>query len=492
MSKNKLIIFIVLLSFFVINACSLNLLSKMNNEEIEQPIESFLNVDSLYNVIESQTLTIFELQTTLDSILSAVDSLKQNELEIENYHIINKEFNFPDVYEFAGVSFDLKNERIRNKLEIIYNYEVKKASVFIPRSACYFPLFETYFEQYDIPDDVKYLAVAESNLSYMAYSSVGAAGLWQFMPGTAKMYQLKIDNYSDERRNVFKSTEAACKYLRDNYKTLQNRGIDDWLLAMAGYNAGIGNILKTMNEQGAQDFFSLIMRHDETNNYIWRAIAIKMIFEYEEQIFGKRFDREEYLLAKAKLVDIELNGYHNINNWAIAQGTNLSTIWELNPWIKINKRNQGKYSKINQILLPPGKYQILLPHDAQADSVALVNVEKTLLSKTSTAYSVDGVNHKIQKGETLSGIAKKYGVTVSQLKQWNNLSSNTIITGRNLIISNQSNNRKYIVKDGDNLYNISKKLGISVQHLMTKNNLKNTTVNGKQIILLKKGQTLVY
>ncbi len=326
----------------------------------------------------------------------------------------------------------------------------------------------------------------------MAYSSVGAAGLWQFMPGTAKMYQLKIDNYSDERRNVFKSTEAACKYLRDNYKTLQNRGIDDWLLAMAGYNAGIGNILKTMNEQGAQDFFSLIMRHDETNNYIWRAIAIKMIFEYEEQIFGKRFDREEYLLAKAKLVDIELNGYHNINNWAIAQGTNLSTIWELNPWIKINKRNQGKYSKINQILLPPGKYQILLPHDAQADSVALVNVEKTLLSKTSTAYSIDGINHKIQKGETLSGIAKKYGVTVSQLKQWNNLSSNTIITGRNLIISNQSNNRKYIVKDGDNLYNISKKLGISVQHLMTKNNLKNTTVNGKQIILLKKGQTLVY
>ena len=114
------------------------------------------------------------------------------------------------------------------------------------------------------------------------------------------------------------------------------------------------------------------------------------------------------------------------------------------------------------------------------------------MSKTSTAYSVDGVNHKIQKGETLSGIAKKYGVTVSQLKQWNNLSSNTIITGRNLIISNQSNNRKYIVKDGDNLYNISKKLGISVQHLMTKNNLKNTTVNGKQIILLKKGQTLVY
>ncbi|MDX9869434.1 MAG: LysM peptidoglycan-binding domain-containing protein [Candidatus Cloacimonadales bacterium] len=490
--KRYVIVLLMFISLFSVLNAFLFQNSKKTKNKKDSDIDALLDLDSLYQIIEKQSLTIFELQSIIDDIYCQLDSLQQG--GFENDYNTGKDFVLPESYEFAGVSFDLKNERMRNKLQTIFSYELKRAPVFLARSSCYFPIFESYFEEHGVPDDAKYLAVAESNLSYMAFSSVGAAGIWQFMPGTAKLFNLNINDYIDERRNVFKSTDAACKYLIDGYNNLLKRDIDDWLLAMASYNAGMGNIYKAINEQGAQSFFSLIMRHDETNNYIWRAIAIKMIFENEEQLFGKRFTRDSYLLDQAKLVDIELKGHHNLNEWAIAQGTNLSTVWELNPWIKINKRNQGKYSKINEILLPPGQYQILVPIDAIADTMLLAKAEKTFAAPTTTVSKY----HKVRSGETLNSIAKKYGTTVNHLKSLNNMKSDRLNAGKNLLVTgsngttSKSSTSSYTVKDGDNLYKISKKLGVSIQHLMSKNNLKIKKIKGKEVVNLRKGQVLVY
>lgn len=498
-----------------------------NETEVYSP-----QFDSLNSIIDEQSLRIESLQSIIDSLSCIIDSLKQNDENNNEFTQINSDFSLPDTYDFAGIKFDLKNERIRNKLQLIFDYEVKKANKFIPRSSIYFPIFDQYFAQYNIPDDARYLAVAESYLSYMAYSSVGAAGIWQFIPSTGKLYNLKINDYLDERRNIFKATEAACKYLNNSNEYLLQKEIDDWLLVMASYNAGMGNITRAINEQGANDFFSLIMRHDETNDYIWRAIAIKIIFENEEKIFGKKFDREPYLLDSAKLVHVQLNGYHLLNEWAIAQGTNISAIWELNPWIKINKKSQGKYSKINQLMLPPGEFDILIPSSAIADSFKLAEIERKYLEQSKTIVKSNVIIHKVKKGETLSLIAKKYGVTVTDIKKWNHLKKTKLLKGMKLKINKESlqdsvytetptqivqsdstkttdasqketepkqitvkkekAKKSYTVKKGDTLYKISKAIGVSQDKLISQNNLKTKKHNGKINVVLQKGQVLYY
>ncbi len=506
---------IIIISFTCLWSINLNL---FKNDDKDQTEETDPLMDSLYQVIDDQSLKIETLQMMLDSLQCIVDSLKQDENGSDDFFVINKNFQLPDSYEFAGIKFDLKNERIRNKLQLIFDYEVKKAYKYIPRSSTYFPIFENYFAQYNIPDDAKYIACAESYLSYMAYSSVGAAGIWQFMPGTGKQYKLVINDYLDERRNVFKATEAACQYLNNSNEYLLQREIDDWLLVMASYNAGMGNITKAISEQGAKDFFSLIMRHDETNDYVWRAIAIKIIFENEETLFGKRFEREPFLLDKAKVATLDLNGYHLLNEWAIAQGTNISAVWELNPWIKINKKKQGKYSKINQMILPPGQFQILIPIDAVPDSAKLAELQLKYQEQSKPIVKNDKIYHKVKKGETLSHIAKKYGVTVTDLKAWNHLKKNKIVKGMTLVINRESlqdsvytntatqitqtkedksvktekKKSKYVVKSGDTLYRIAKRIGVSQDQLISKNNLKTKKVNGQVTVILQKGQVLFY
>ncbi len=531
----KLFIFLLFIFLNITLLISINL-NPFKNSENDQNNNSFRSnqIDSLSFLIDEQSIRIENLLTIIDSLSCIIDSLKQSEDENFDQILINKNFQLPEFYEFAGIKFDLRNERIRNKLQLIFDYEVKKANKYIPRSGTYFPIFDNYFAQYNIPDDARYLAVAESYLSYMAYSSVGAAGIWQFIPSTGKLYNLKINDYLDERRNIFKATEAACKYLNNSNEYLLQREIDDWLLVMASYNAGMGNITRAINEQGAKDFFSLIMRHDETNDYIWRAIAIKIIFENEEKIFGKKFNRDPYLLNTAKLVTVQLNGYHLLNDWAIAQGTNISAIWELNPWIKINKKSQGKYSKINQLMLPPGVFQILIPSSAQADSFKLAEVEKKYQEQTKSIVKNNVIIHKVKKGETLSSIAKKYGVTVTNLKKWNHLKKNNLLKGMKLKINkdtiqdsvytdnppqiaqndstlttsvenqtdenrtDQKSSKKvkakksYTVKKGDTLYKISKSIGVSEENLIAQNNLKTKKQNGKLNVLLHKGQVLFY
>lgn len=544
MFRKKMLLITLLLMFVTfLSAINLNIFKNNDQDEENNPL-----LDSLYQVIDDQNEKLENMQTIIDSLQTIVDSLNYDDGSAKEQYVINY-FELPASYEFAGIKFDLKNERIRSKLQLIFDYEVKKAYKYIPRSTIYFPIFDSCFAKYNIPDDARYLAVAESYLSYMAYSSVGAAGIWQFMSSTGKLYNLSINEYLDERRNIFKATEAACKYLNNSNEYLLQREIDDWLLVMASYNAGLGNINKAISDQGAKDFFSLIMRHDETNDYIWRAIAIKLIFENEEKIFGKKLNREPFLLDSAKTVKVKSNGYHSLADWAIAQGTNVSAVWELNPWIKINKKNQGRYSKINQITLPPGTFEILVPKNSTPDTLLLAQVEKRFMERSKQVVKSNIIVHRVKRGETLSLIAKKYGVTVTDLKSWNHLRRSTLRRGMTLKINketlqdstystnnstmiaqdttstkvvtqnNTSNNtlitpkskitkadvkkvtkvkdtkkksKKYTVRRGDSISTISNKIGVSEERLISKNHLKTKKRNGKTIVMLQKGQVLKY
>jgi membrane-bound lytic murein transglycosylase D len=298
-----------------------------NRESILTPIQVLTPEDSLQQIVSIKNIEIDSLYNIMEELNFTVDSLTQ-ELEISNSRVaVNINFQIPDSIIFAGRVFDLTSERIYNKFETIYKQELKTAHRFIPRSGKYFALFDSIFSQYDIPMDTKYLAIAESQLNSMAGSRVGAVGIWQFMPKTAKGYGMRINSFIDERRNVFLSTDAAAKYLKNAYNYLSDRGAKDWLLSMSSFNAGVGSIAKVVRQQEAYDFFDILMKVDETHQYVWRAAAIKMIFENEETIFGRKLERQQPLMDNVHSEKIKLKGHYKIDNWAKREAIPQKECW---------------------------------------------------------------------------------------------------------------------------------------------------------------------
>jgi membrane-bound lytic murein transglycosylase D len=448
-----------------------NSLQKQQLDSLKTELADLTQViDSLYYEIEYQRYT--------------ADSLREA-LEIANSRVaVNQQFVIPDSIEFAGRIFHLHNERIYHKFEKIFKNELNSAHRFIPRTGRYFALFDSVFAQYEVPLDAKYLAIAESRLSSLAYSRAGASGIWQFMKSTAEGYGMKVNSYVDERRNVYKATEAAAKFLKSNYQFLQRYGVNDWLLAMSAYNAGPGNIAKVIRQQGGKDFFDLMMKADETNKYVWKAVAAKLIIENEEEIFGKKLERQQPLDEIVRQEPIELKGYHKIDDWAQAQGTFVGKIWEFNPWIKIYQRSNGKYSSINDVVLPPGKFEILVPIASKQDNEKLAKIQKKLLQENSGYFTY----HVVKKGDNLYNIARKYKTSVSKLKELNGLHSNIIIPGQKLKLFGQSSESYYVVKKGDSVSKIADKVGTSTTHLIKKNNLKSK--NG--VVMIYPGQKLYF
>jgi len=465
-----------------------------------QKIAYSTDVDSLQALLEYKDAYIDSLYNVIEYLTYQVDSLSA-EFEVTSSKILlNSDFMLPYRFSFAGVDIDLSNDRIRSRLQQIFDAEVRNAHTFIPRSGTYFALIDSIITSHNLHTDVKYLAVAESYLNYMAYSPANAAGIWQFIPSTAKAYNLKVDSYLDERRNIFKATDAACRYLKQANQELRNIGVNDFLITLASYNSGMGNISRTIREQNAKDFFSLIMRVEETNNYVWRAIAIKLIFEHESKIFDRPFTRMQPLLETTTIKTINTNGYYDLVEWAIAQGTNVQRVWELNPWLNISRTRSGRYARINNLIIPPGDFELLIPIDSQADTSKVAQAEEKFLKKNNSPYILGASNeYKVKSGDTIYGLARRYGVSENDIRRWNNLSSDRIYAGQILHFQAQSssspttnstssnvatalNKGQYRVVAGDTLSQIAEKLGVTTAHLKTKNNKKNNTIYPGEIL----------
>ncbi len=443
-----------------------------SNEDLQQIIKlQEYEIDSLYTIIKEKDFI--------------VDSLKVS-LELSNNRVaVNQDFMIPDSLVFADRVINLKNERIYEKFNTIYKRELRSAHRYIPRSGKYFSYFDSVFTEYSIPLDVKYLAIAESRLNPMAGSRVGALGIWQFMPKTGKGFGMKRNSFVDERKNVFKSTVAAAKYLNNAHRILSNNGANDWLLTMSSYNAGVGSILKVMRQQGAKDFFDLVLRVDETNKYVWKAAAIKLIMQNEEAIFGKKFELQKPILENHKLVKLNLKGHYKIDEWANARGSSLGEILKMNPWIKIYKRSRKNYSAINNVVLPPGKYLVLLPKMTQENKSEISRIEKRFLNKNAGFLT----HHVVKKGDNLYDIAMKYKTSISKIKRINGLHSNVIYPNQKLkLYGNYSSSNYYVVKRGDTVSSIAYKLGISTNKLISSNNLK----KNNNIVIILPGQKLFY
>lgn len=240
--------------------------------------------------------------------------------------------DIPDSIKFFNVLINLEDEDVRERLdrEIITNVYFQSSTTFaLKRANRYFPEIEKILQKQKVPNDFKYLAVIESNLSEVT-SPVGASGFWQIMPSTAKEYELKINDEIDERLNLTKSSYAACAFIKNSYKYFGN-----WINACASYNRGIGGVNSDMKWQKTSHYFDTDM-NNETDRYVFRMIAMKLIME-NQKAYGFDIPLNQ-LYEPLQIRKIKLKkSIPNLAEWSVRNGINIKILRKLNPWIISNK-----------------------------------------------------------------------------------------------------------------------------------------------------------
>lgn len=260
------------------------------------------------------------------------ESSKTDKINYNSEYYKVKAPNIPKDLFFCRERVPIKNQDILERFdkEILVNtYYHSKAMLILKRSNKYFPTIEKYLEKHGIPEDFKYLTITESALENVT-SPAGAKGYWQFMPKTGKAYGLEINELIDERYDLEKSTEAACKYLKKLYNEFEN-----WTLTAAAYNMGPNALKKQLKKQKVKSYYDLKL-NNETSRYILRIIAYKLI-DKNPKNYGFNLDKKD-LYPQLKTYSIEVNKtIENIADYAINLGLNYKIIKYLNPWILKNK-----------------------------------------------------------------------------------------------------------------------------------------------------------
>ncbi|TRX55570.1 LysM peptidoglycan-binding domain-containing protein [Fulvivirga sp. M361] len=419
-------------------------------------------------------------------------------------------------YEYipAEIDYDLVRDRLSciqkeiplnytTKVHAFVNYFAVKDRAYthlmLQRKNVYFPLFEKYLKKYGLPDELKYLSIIESGLNPKAVSRARAVGLWQFMSSTGKSYDLHQDWYIDERMDPEKSTEAACRFLKQLYNMFGN-----WELAIAAYNTGPGNVRKAIRRSGYKRTFWEIYPYlyRETRSYLPQFVAILYVFNYAEEHNFLTEDME-YLVASDT---ISTGSYIHLETLANQLNLCKEDIEKLNPGLK-----RGAIPSIK------GGYTFRIPKDAkvllQANRATILDsagktgkkrLEQLAKNSVGSTYNRDRIVYRVKSGDVLGTIAERYRVRVSDIKRWNNLRGSTIRVGQRLNIwrkpgtyqaiakkeadpITQSINgiKTYVVQPGDTLWDISRKFnGLSIEKLKKMNRLQTNKIKpGQQLII---------
>ena len=251
----------------------------------------------------------------------------------------------PDL-NLAGERVPLEKPDIKERMDrelLVNTYWQSNGLLLIKRANKYFPILEPLLKKYGLPDDFKYLAVAESALIDET-SSAGAAGMWHFMKATGKEYGLEINRNVDERYNIEKSTKVAAEYLKKSKERLGS-----WTLAAAAYNAGNYGVAKRLKTQGVTSYYDALLP-DETERYVFRIIALKEVLS-NPKAYGFVFDENDlYTLPETRAVKVD-TVITNIANFAKSFGTNYKELKIHNPWLRENKLN-NKSRKLYEIKIP--------------------------------------------------------------------------------------------------------------------------------------------
>lgn len=318
---------------------------------------------------------------------------------------------------------------VRPYIEMYVNRKRQLVSRMLGLSKLYFPIFEEQLDKYGLPLELKNLAIIESALNANATSRAGAAGLWQFMYGTGKMFGLDITSYVDERRDPYKATEAACKYFKFLYKMF-----GDWQLVLAAYNGGPGTVNKAIRRSGGKKTYWEIRPYlpTETQGYVPAFIAANYVMNYtaEHNLYP--------LLPKHEFFQVDtVKTSQQVSFYQLAEvlGVPMEDLAYLNPSYK--KHFVPFDEKGSTVVLPYDKVGAFINNE-QAIYAYKTPEEKQRELEAELAKSITykeiGKIHKVKRGETLAAVARKYGVSTSELKEWNHMAGGKVRTGQRLTV----------------------------------------------------------
>jgi membrane-bound lytic murein transglycosylase D len=403
-------------------------------------------------------------------------------------------------------------------------------------SEYYFPMFEEAMARQNVPLEIKYLAVVESALNPKAVSRVGATGLWQFMFQTGKQYNLDINTYVDDRSDPLKASDAAALYMSNMYKIF-----GDWDLVLASYNSGPGNVAKAIRRSGGQQNFWNIRKYlpKETQGYVPAFLATMYIYEYHtahgivpNRAVIKHFATDTIMIKQ----QISFKQISDLLNIPVSQLQLLNPSYKrdvipfidgVNHFLRLPNDKVAIYTSNEDKIYAYTQYEASKrerPYESRGIAVRdslNTDSERTVVSKTRF--------YKVKRGDSLSEIAGKFGVAMSDIKKWNKLKSNKAPKGRNLkiysyesvavsrkkveakaseskkdtaivalntavsdkkykeeqVVSFVKTTKKYKVRKGDNLGSIAAKYDVSVSDIKEWNNLKkNAIASGKTLKIM--------
>ncbi|MDO6391975.1 LysM peptidoglycan-binding domain-containing protein [Pontibacter sp. BT731] len=416
------------------------------------------------------------------------------------------------------------NKFVRNHIDYFTVRNRKYTRTMISRENMYFPIYEKYLKKYNMPQDIKYLSIVESGLNPKAASWAGAVGPWQFIKSTGKEYGLNQDQYIDERMDIEKSTDAAMRFLSRLYRTY-----GDWELAMAAYNCGQGNVNKAIRRAGGgkKTFWEIFpYLPKETRSYVPSMTAVIYAMKYapEHNIFS------DSILYAPDYTHLTVNQALDLEKLATELHVDTLALLALNPEIK--KPKLPATTRNYKLRIPAQAAKLLaaeqscillaaVPTPPPAKHTAPAEAPVMLASATTKEAPNDSLVQKtyiVQRGDNLFAIARKFGVSIDEIKEWNKLDGSSIRVQDKLLVwqpapeaapvllasagnsthkaasapakakptpGKAPQERVYHVQPGDTLWTISQRHeGVTVEKIKKLNKLKNSAIKpGQQLIL---------
>ena len=465
MKLAETILIILSLFSFLISSAQNNIVS-INNSTIPSSSSIEAGILQMPVILNNPTEDIFSLP--IDSIPIFSDLVFESRIaELNLSTPIALDYN-PIVKKYIDF-YAIKKRDLISKMQGMSKY--------------YFPLFESTLDRYQLPLELKYLAIVESALNPTARSKSGAVGLWQFLLPTAQMLDLKINSFIDERQDPVKSTEAACRYLEYLYNTFKN-----WQLALAAYNGGPGMVRNAIIRSGGKtDFWELRpYLPTETQGYVPAYIALTYMMNYSvEHNIRPEIPKLFYYQVDTVMINQPLYFASVANALKIP----LETVRFLNPSFKSNYVPKG--TSPVPLVLPANKISAFIENQNSIFSFTFPSDSISKLKSPTTNETKVLITHMVEKGDFLNKLALQYRCSVNDIMEWNGLKG-FVLTSGNLLkiwvpdqiaaslseistretktISNKS--FTYTVQKGDTLFSISQKFtGASVTQIKQENNL---------------------
>lgn len=481
-------------------------------------LESDVELPDTTDYLPEYSTIIQNYNTQLDSLVNLWYVQKAEKLKFSDISKHHRDTAY--IPQYSDKEYSKRISQMNSVVKLTYNSKVKayinvyankrrsSVSNMLGMSEYYFPIFEDIFERYDIPQELKYLAIIESALNPKAKSCAGARGIWQFMPSTGKAYDLKINSYIDERCDPVKSTYAAAQYLKQ-----LNEIFDDWVLTIAAYNCGPGNVRKAIARAGGRTDFWQIYNYlpKETRSYVPAFIAAYYVFEHHE--LHNLYPRKIAMPQIDTVMVLEKMDFKQVSEYL---HVSLQELEDINPQYKIGI---VPYSPHGSPLYLP--VEVVSPFLRLQDSIYAYKdsmhpssePEKEIASSNTSSEHHQAVPtgkvkkyYTVRSGDNFSKIASKYGVPVSTLKSWNSKKSNMLHVGEKLVVyvaapakaspapklekteitdkvtasvmynkptntTSEEDISYYTVKAGDTLWSISQRYGTTVQTIQSLNGL---------------------